>query len=97
MTRPSRTPGSSRPAEAGQAGFSRESHWRAPGWPPPAGAKRRLSGERKRVTPGDLIRDLREAKRLTRTQLARKVGSSWSAIARIEDATRSATKLRSTW
>ena len=56
-------------------------------------AKRLLAEERERVTLGDLIRDLREAKHLTQAQLARKVGTSQSAIARIEDANYTGHKL----
>jgi len=56
-------------------------------------AKRLLAEERERVALGDLIRDLREAKHLTQAQLARKVGTSQSAIARIENANYTGQKL----
>ena len=56
-------------------------------------AKRLLAEERERVALSDLIRDLREAKHLTQAQLARKVGTSQSAIARIEDANYTGQKL----
>ena len=55
--------------------------------------KRLLEEEHQRVALGDLIRELREAKRLTQAQLARKVGTSQSAIARIEDADYTGQKL----
>jgi DNA-binding XRE family transcriptional regulator len=56
-------------------------------------AKRLLAGERERVALGDLIRELREGQHLTQAQLARKVGTSRSAIARIEDANYTGQKL----
>lgn len=52
-----------------------------------------LAEERQRVAIADLIRELREAKRLTQAQLARKVGTTQSAIARIEDANYTGQKL----
>ena len=55
--------------------------------------KRLLEEERQRVALGDLIRQLREAKHLTQAQLARKVGTSQSAIARLEDANYTGQKL----
>ena len=55
--------------------------------------KRLLAEERERVALGDLIRESREAERLTQAQLARKVGTSQSAIARIEDANYTGQKL----
>jgi DNA-binding XRE family transcriptional regulator len=55
--------------------------------------KRLLEEEHKRVTLGDLIRQLREAQGITQAQLARKVGTSQSAIARIEDANYTGQKL----
>jgi len=48
--------------------------------------KRLYAEEDQRVSLGDLIRKLREAQGLTQAQLARKVGTTQSAIARIEDA-----------
>ena len=42
---------------------------------------------------GDLIREARQAQGLTQKDLARKIGSSQSAIARIEDADYTAFKL----
>ncbi len=48
--------------------------------------KRLLEKERERVALGDLIRELRESEGLTQAQLAKKVGTTQSAIARIEDA-----------
>jgi DNA-binding XRE family transcriptional regulator len=55
--------------------------------------KRLREEERQRVALGDLIRELREAKHLTQAQLARKVGTTQSAIARIEDANYTGQKL----
>lgn len=55
--------------------------------------KRLLEQERQRVALGDLIRGLRESKHLTQVQLARTVGTSQSAIARIEDANYTGQKL----
>lgn len=55
--------------------------------------QRLLEQERQRVALGDLIRELRESKHLTQVQLARKVGTSQSAIARIEDANYTGQKL----
>ena len=55
--------------------------------------KRLYAEEHQRVALGDLIRDLRESKPLTQVQLARKVGTSQSAIARIEDANYTGQKL----
>ncbi len=55
--------------------------------------KRLLAEERERVALGDLIRELREGQHLTQAQLARKVGTSQSAIARIEDANYTGQKL----
>jgi transcriptional regulator with XRE-family HTH domain len=55
--------------------------------------KRLLEEEHQRVALGDLIRELREAKHPTQAQLARKVGTSQSAIARIEDADYTGQKL----
>jgi ribosome-binding protein aMBF1 (putative translation factor) len=55
--------------------------------------KRLLEEERQRVALGDLIRDLREKAGLTQAQLARKVHTSQSAIARIEDADYTGQKL----
>lgn len=55
--------------------------------------RRLLAEEHQRVTLGDLIRDLREKAGLTQAQLARKVGTSQSAIARIEDANYTGSKL----
>lgn len=55
--------------------------------------QRLLAEERQRVTLGDLIRELREAQGLTQAQLARKVGTTQSAIARIEDADYTGQKL----
>ncbi|MBI4600617.1 MAG: helix-turn-helix transcriptional regulator [Planctomycetes bacterium] len=49
-------------------------------------ARRLLEEERQRVALGDLIREIRESQGLTQAQLARKVHTSQSAIARIEDA-----------
>lgn len=55
--------------------------------------RRLLEDERQRVALADLIRDLREAQGLTQAQLARKVGTTQSAIARIEDANYTGQKL----
>lgn len=55
--------------------------------------KRLLAEERERVALADLIRGLREAQGLTQAQLARKVGTTQSAIARIEDANYTGQKL----
>ena len=52
-----------------------------------------LKEESQRVALGDLIRGLREAQHLTQVQLARKVGTTQSAIARIEDANYAGSKL----
>lgn len=54
---------------------------------------RLLEEERQRVALGDLIRGLRESKHLTQVQLARTVGTSQSAIARIEDTNYTGQKL----
>jgi len=55
--------------------------------------RRLLEEERQRVALGDLIRDLREGQGLTQTQLAKKVGTTQSSIARIEDANYTGQKL----
>jgi len=55
--------------------------------------RRLLENERQRVALADLIRGLREAQGLTQAQLARKVGTTQSAIARIEDANYTGQKL----
>ncbi len=55
--------------------------------------RRLLEEERQRVALGDLIRELREVEHLTQAQLARKVGTTQSAIARIEDANYTGQKL----
>ncbi len=55
--------------------------------------RRLLAEEHQRVALGDLIRELREAQGLTQAQLARQVGTSQSAIARIEDANYTGQKL----
>ncbi len=47
---------------------------------------RLLEEERQRVALAELIRELREAQHMTQAQLASKVGTTQSAIARIEDA-----------
>lgn len=49
--------------------------------------------EAERVALGDLIRELREAQGFTQAQLAKKVGTTQSAIARIEDANYAGQKL----
>ena len=55
--------------------------------------KRLLEEERQRVTLGDLIRELRQSQGLTQAQLAKQVGTTQSAIARIEDANYTGQKL----
>ena len=55
--------------------------------------KQLYADECQRVNLGDLIRELREAQGLTQVQLARKVGTTQSAIARIEDANYTGQKL----
>jgi len=51
-----------------------------PGW------KNGVQGERRKLAVGMLIRESREAQGLTQKQLAQRVGTSQSAISRIEDA-----------
>jgi ribosome-binding protein aMBF1 (putative translation factor) len=45
-----------------------------------------LRRERARLAAGELVRQAREARGLTQAELARLIGSSQSAISRIEDA-----------
>ena len=52
-----------------------------------------LEQERERVALGDLIRELRESQGLTQKELAEKIGTTQSAIARIEDANYTGLKL----
>jgi ribosome-binding protein aMBF1 (putative translation factor) len=50
-------------------------------------AHRELLGEeRAKLATGDLVRRAREARGLTQTELAKLIGSSQSAVSRIEDA-----------
>ncbi|HAK94523.1 MAG TPA: transcriptional regulator [Planctomycetes bacterium] len=48
--------------------------------------ERRLREERAKLATGDLVRRAREARGLTQAELAGLIGSSQSAISRIEDA-----------
>lgn len=48
--------------------------------------KERLKRERERLTIGELIREARESRGFTQTDLAREAGTTQSAISRIEDA-----------
>ena len=58
-----------------------------PGW------KEGVQEERRKLAVGMLIRESREAQRLTQKELARRVGTSQSAISRIEDANYDSLKL----
>src|SRR5437867_12886579 len=58
-----------------------------PGW------KGCVQEERRKLAVGLLIRESREAQRLTQKELARRVGTSQGAISRIEDADYDSLKL----
>ena len=60
---------------------------REPGW------KDGVQEERRKLAVGMLIRQSREAQGLTQKELARRVGTSQSAISRIEDANYDSLKL----
>jgi len=61
---------------------ARDPHW-----------KERVQAERQKLAVGMLIRECREAKGLTQKELAIRVGTSQSAISRIEDANYDSLKL----
>lgn len=62
-------------------------------WDKKPGFRERVEEVRTVRIVGDLIREARKAHGITQTELARRIGSSQSAIARIEDADYTAFKL----